>query len=96
MNALIILISTLISLYMWAIIIRVILGWLIQFNVVNSRSPFVYMVGNLLHRVTEPVLFNIRRLLPDMGGLDLSPILAILALVFLQNLLIYDIAPALL
>jgi YggT family protein len=46
--------------------------------------------------VTEPVLFNIRRLLPDMGGLDLSPILAILALMFLQNLLIYDIAPALL
>lgn len=96
MNALIILISTLISLYMWAIIIRVILGWLIQFNVVNSRSPFVYMAGNFLHRVTEPVLFRIRRLLPDMGGLDVSPILAILLLIFLQNLLLYDIAPALL
>jgi YggT family protein len=54
------------------------------------------MVGNFLHKATEPVLYRIRRLLPDLGGLDISPILAILALVFLQNLLIYDIAPALL
>jgi len=96
MNALIILISTVISIYMWAIIIRVILEWLVQFNVVNSRSPLVYMVGNFLHKATEPVLYRIRRLLPDLGGLDISPILAILALVFLQNLLVYDIAPALL
>ena len=96
MNALIYLIYTVINLYMWAIIITIIMSWLVQFNVINSSSPVVYAIGNFLNRVTEPVLGRIRNLLPDMGGIDLAPLIAIIALVFLERLLLMDIAPALL
>jgi len=96
MNALIYLIYTVINLYMWAIIITIIMSWLVQFNVINSQSPVVYMIGNFLNRVTEPVLGRIRNLLPEMGGIDLAPLIAIIALVFLERLLLMDIAPALL
>ena len=95
MNALIYLIYMVLNLYMWAIIISVIMNLLVQFNVINSRSPLVYTIGNFLHRITEPVLGRIRRLLPDMGGIDISPMIAILILIFLERLLILDIAPAL-
>ena len=96
MNALIYLIYTVINLYMWAIIITIIMSWLVQFNVINSRSPVVHTIGNFLNRVTEPVLGRIRNLLPEMGGIDLAPLIAIIALVFLERLLLMDIAPALL
>lgn len=95
MNAIIYLIYTVINLYMWAIIISIIMSWLVQFNIINSRSPFVNMIGNFLNKVTEPLLGRIRRVLPDLGGIDLSPLIAILGLVFLERLLILDIAPAL-
>jgi len=95
MNALIYLIYTVINLYMWAIIISIVMSWLVQFNIINSRSPFVYMIGNFLNKITEPVLGRIRRFMPDLGGIDLSPIIAILGLVFLERLLLLDIAPAL-
>jgi len=95
MNALFLLIVTLIDIYIWVIIIKVIMSWLVAYNVVNSRSPFVFMVGNFLHKATEPLLGRIRRYVPDMGGIDISAILAILGLSFLQWLIIMDIAPAL-
>ena len=76
MNALIYLIYTVINLYMWAIIITIIMSWLVQFNVINSRSPVVHTIGNFLNRVTEPVLGRIRNLLPEMGGIDLAPLIA--------------------
>lgn len=95
MNALLYLVITVIDLYMWVVIIQVILSWLVAFNVVNTGNQIVYTVGNFLYRLTEPVLGRIRRVLPDLGGLDISPVILILALVFLKNLLIADIAPAL-
>lgn len=80
------------GLFMWAVLISVILSWLVQFNVVNTRNQFVYMVGNMLHKVTEPVLRPIRRIVPDLGGLDISPIILFLIIIFirgvLQNLMI--------
>ena len=81
-----------IDLYMWIIIIGIILSWLINFNVVNTQNKFVFMIGDFTHRATEPLLGRIRNFLPNMGGLDLSPMVLILALIFVkgvvQNLLL--------
>lgn len=96
MIALLELVATVIQLYMWLIIIQVILSWLVAFNVVNTSNRFIYLVGDFLYRVTEPALGPIRRFLPNLGGIDLSPLVLILLLAFVQNLLRYDVAPALL
>ncbi len=63
------------------------LTWLVQFNVLNTRNRFVYLVGHSLHRLTEPALRPIRRVLPHLGGVDISPIVLIIGLVFVRNLL---------
>ena len=90
MNAVLWLINTIIDIYIMLLIAQVILSWLTAFNVVNTRNRFVYLVGDFLYRVTEPALGPIRRILPNLGGLDLSPVALILALVFAQRLL-FDI-----
>lgn len=95
MNALFWLIDQVIGFYITLVIVQVVLSWLIAFNVINTRNRFVYMVGEFLYRVTEPALKPIRRLLPTMGGIDLSPVVLILALYFLRVLLLRDIMPAL-
>ena len=87
MNSLLILIDTVIELYIWVLILWVILSWLIAFNVVNTRNRVVYMIGDFLNRVTEPALRPIRRVLPNLSGIDLSPLVLILLLMFLRNLL---------
>ena len=84
------------QIYVWILIASAVLSWLVAFNVVNTRNRVVYIVGDFLYRVTEPALRPIRRVLPNLGGLDISPVLLILLLLFLQNLLLRDIAPALL
>jgi YggT family protein len=75
------------GLYVWIVIAAVILSWLISFNVVNTRNRFVYLVADALWRLTEPVLGQIRRVLPQLGGLDLSPIILLLAIFFVRNVL---------
>ena len=87
MQSLLQLLDTLINLYIWALIISVVLSWLVQFNVVNTSNRFVYMAGDFLYKITEPALGRIRRVLPNLGGIDLSPLVLILGLVFLRNLL---------
>jgi YggT family protein len=79
---------TVIDLYMWVVIIGVIVSWLIHFNVINTSNRFVYLVVDSLYRVTEPVLGRIRRFLPNLGGIDLSPLVLILALILLRDVLI--------
>jgi YggT family protein len=79
---------TVIDLYMWAVIINVILSWLVAFNMVNTSNRVVYTIGDFLYRITEPVLGPIRRRMPNLGGIDVSPLLLILALYFLQDVLI--------
>lgn len=96
MTAILWLIDQLIGLYMMVVIGQVILSWLVSFSVVNTQNRFVYMIGDFLHRATEPALKRIRRFMPNLGGLDLSPVILILGLIFLRQLLIFDIAPALL
>ena len=81
------LISTVIQLYIYVLIASAVLSWLIAFNVVNTRNQAVAMIADTLWRLTEPVLAPIRRILPNFGGLDLSPIVVILLLYFIRNLL---------
>ncbi|MFP6695809.1 MAG: YggT family protein [Alphaproteobacteria bacterium] len=81
------LVSSVIMLYFWMILIQVVMSWLVVFNVINTQNRFIYTVGDFLHKITEPALGPIRRLMPNLGGLDLSPVVLILLLVFLQNLL---------
>ena len=81
------LISQVIWLYIYILIASAVLSWLIAFNVVNTRNDIVRNVGYFLYRVTEPVLAPIRRVLPSMGGFDLSPVILIIGLMFLERLI---------
>jgi YggT family protein len=81
------LIDTVIELYIWVVIASVVLSWLIAFNVVNTRNSFVYQVVDFLNRATDPALRPIRNILPNLGGIDISPIVLILLLVFIRRLL---------
>jgi len=87
-------ISYLLQLYVYILIAGAVLSWLIAFNVVNTRNPFVNMVGTLLYQLTEPVLRPVRRVLPPMSGLDLSPIVVILIIYFIQAVVLPNIARA--
>ncbi len=73
--------------YTWIIIISAILSWLVAFNVINTHNQFVYTIGNALHRLTEPALRPIRRFLPNLGGIDISPLVLLLLIFFVRSLL---------
>ena len=96
MEALILLLNSVINIYIWIVLGSVILSWLVAFNVVNTHNRFVFVIGDVLHKLTEPVLKPIRRLIPNIGGIDLSPLVLILLLMFLQNLVVRDLARAVL
>src|SRR6195952_4097232 len=83
------------NLYTWVLIGSAIFSWLYAFNVINSSNQFVNSVGRFLYNVTEPVLRPIRRIMPDLGGIDISPIILILVIYFLQMILANPIAPLL-
>lgn len=83
------LINVIISIYIWIIIAMVVMSWLVGFNVVNMQNDFVRQIRYALYRLTEPLLGPIRRFLPDLGGLDISPMVLLLALWFLRNLINY-------
>jgi YggT family protein len=87
MLSLISLIATIIQIYIYVLIASAILSWLIAFNVINTRNQVVATIAEALWRLTEPVLKPIRNILPNLGGLDLSPVVLILLLIFIQNLL---------
>lgn len=95
MIALISTIDFVLSIFTWLLIASAIFSWLYAFNVVNPRNQFVATIGNALYRVTEPVLAPIRRVMPDLGGIDISPIVVIVIIYFLRQLLWTSIAPAL-
>lgn len=81
------------NIYTWFIIASAILSWLVVFNVVNTSNRVIYMIGDFLHKITEPALRPIRRVLPDLGGIDLSPIVLIL-LLWLAGSILGNIAAA--
>ena len=75
------------QIYVWCLLISVVLSWLVAFKVINTSNRFVHMVGDFLYRITEPALGRIRRFLPNMGGVDFSPIVLILLIIFVQETL---------
>jgi YggT family protein len=86
MNPFLWLILTVINVYFWIILAMVVLSWLVAFNVVNRSNPYVRQIGQALEKLTEPLLRPIRRVLPDLGGIDLSPIVLLLGLQFVSML----------
>ena len=89
MDPILTLIVWILQAYFWVIVAVVVMSWLVAFNVVNGHNPYVRQVRYALMRLTEPVLGPIRRMLPDLGGLDLSPFIAIVAVQFLQYAVVY-------
>lgn len=85
-------ISFILTLYIYILIAAAVLSWLVAFNVVNSRNNAVAMIGQFLYRITEPVLRPIRNFLPDLGGIDISPVIVILIIYFIQMVVIPNIA----
>jgi YggT family protein len=83
------LIVTVIDIYFWILIATVVMSWLTAFNIINRHNNFVSQVYYALHRLTEPVLGPIRRFMPDLGGLDISPVIALVLLQFIRYLVIY-------
>ncbi len=73
--------------YIYLLVIWVVLSWLVSFDVVNTRNRFVYLVSDFLFRITEPVLRPIRRRVPNLGGLDISPVILILGIWFIRSLM---------
>jgi len=89
MNPFLWLVDTIITIYIWLLIAAAILSWLIAFNVVNTRNPIVHSVGNFLYQITEPLLRPIRAMLPHLGGIDISPVILIIGLLFLRQLIFW-------
>ncbi|MDC3024256.1 YggT family protein [Alphaproteobacteria bacterium] len=87
MSSIVILISQLIEIFIWFLIAQAILSWLVAFNIVNTSSNIVNLIGNFLFKITEPLLRPIRKILPDFGGIDVSPVILIILLIFFRNLL---------
>lgn len=81
------------NIYTWILIISAVLSWLIAFNVVNTRNQFVASVWDFLYRVTEPALRPIRNMLPNLGGIDISPIILLLIIFFIERLIVYYLYP---
>ena len=88
MNALILLIDQLVNLYIWTMLAYVIINWLVAFRIINPWQPAVRIAINFLGRIHEPLMSMVRRVLPDLGGIDVSPIVLLLAVNFLRNLVI--------
>jgi YggT family protein len=93
MRALLDVILIALNIYMWIVIAAVILSWLVAFNVVNTRHPFVAAVADFLYRITEPALRPIRNMLPNLGGIDISPIILFLIIILIERVIIYYIYP---
>ena len=84
-------ISMLLSIVWWIFLIMIIMSWLINFNVINTRNQFVEAVWRIVNQITEPILRPIRRIVPPVGGLDLSPIIVFVIIFFLQSFIANDL-----
>jgi YggT family protein len=93
MRAVLEIILLILDLYVWLLIASAILSWLIAFNVVNTRNQLVAGIGEFLYRITEPLLAPIRSIMPNLGGLDISPIILILIIYLIQKLIVYNVMP---
>lgn len=87
MHSIFLVIDLVLQLYVWCLIIYVVMSWLVAFNVINTYNRFVGTVMDVLYRVTEPPLRPIRRILPSMNGIDLSPVVLILLIILVRSLM---------
>tara|TARA_X000000368_G_scaffold128800_1_gene101284 strand:- start:27 stop:317 length:291 start_codon:yes stop_codon:yes gene_type:complete len=95
MKSIFILLDSVISIYLWVIIINALLSWLVAFNILNTQNRFVFSVLDTTYKLTDPILNKIRRFVPTFGSVDISPVILILALMFLRNLIFEVFAPSL-
>tara|TARA_Y100001958_G_C21033304_1_gene405517 strand:+ start:291 stop:581 length:291 start_codon:yes stop_codon:yes gene_type:complete len=95
MKSILILIDQVVNLYIWVLIINAVLSWLIAFNVLNTSNRFVYSVLDISYKLTAPPLNYLRRFLPNLGSIDISPVILILILIFLRNFIFEIFAPGL-
>ena len=93
MKSIFILLDSIITIYLWIIIINAVLSWLVAFNVLNTQNRFVFSVLDATYKLTDPALNKIRRFMPTFGSIDISPIILILLLMFLRNLIFEVLAP---
>ena len=95
MNSIFILLDSMITIYLWIIIINAILSWLVAFNVLNTQNRFVFSILDNTYKLTDPALSKIRRFIPMFGSIDISPVILILILMFLRNVIFEIFAPGL-
>ena len=95
MKSIFVLIDSVITIYLWIIIINAILSWLVAFNILNTQNRFVFSVLDTTYKLTDPALNKIRRFLPTFGSIDLSPVVLILFLMFIRNIVFEIFAPGL-
>ena len=95
MKSIFILLDSIITIYLWIIIINAILSWLVAFNILNTQNRFVFSILDATYKMTDPALNKIRSFIPTFGSIDVSPVILILALMFLRNLIFEIFAPGL-
>ena len=93
MKSIFLLIDSVINIYIWLIIINAILSWLVALNVLNTQSRLVFTILNATHQLTDPLLNRIRQFIPNLGSIDISPVVLILLLIFIRNLFFELFAP---
>ena len=93
MNAFILLLDRIIYLYVWVLIINAVISWLIAFNILNTQNRFVYSILEMTYRLTDPILVKIRGFLPNLGTLDISPIILLLLIWFIEMCMKLYLAP---
>jgi YggT family protein len=93
MRAILDIILIVLQIYIWLLIAAAVLSWLVAFNVVNTRNQVVSMIGEFLYRITEPALRPIRSMMPNLGGIDVSPVILILLILLLENVIVRYIYP---
>ena len=95
MKSIFILLDSIITIYLWIIIINAILSWLVAFNILNTQNRFIFAMLDATHKMTDPALNKIRNFIPTFGSIDVSPVILILLLMFLRNIIFEIFAPGL-
>jgi len=95
MKSIFILLDSIITIYLWIIIINAVLSWLVAFNILNTQNRFVFSVLDATYKMTDPALNKIRSIIPTFGSIDISPVILILILMFLRNIIFEIFAPGL-
>ena len=87
MTSLVLLVDIILNLYTWLLIGWIVISWLVSFDIINTRNRAVYVISDFLYRITEPVLRPIRRFVPGIGGIDISPVILLLAIWLVRDMM---------